>query len=95
VLVRLSAGRYEATWDAFDPVQLIAVRWARFVVANCPFGRAEPTGAASHRRVLRFDKVLFNIILDNMLSNVRCGAVGRGGHTVGSLPSGAWLRRGL
>jgi len=69
VLMRLSTGRYEPTMDAFQPVSLIAVRWKRFVAANSPFERAATTGAAAHRTVLLFDKVLFNIIMDNMLSN--------------------------
>ncbi|KAJ1448015.1 hypothetical protein M885DRAFT_168255 [Pelagophyceae sp. CCMP2097] len=69
VLVRLSTGRYEPSWDAVDPTALIGRRWQRFVAADSPFERAETTGAAAHRTVLRFDKVLFNICLDNMLSN--------------------------
>ncbi|KAJ1455677.1 hypothetical protein M885DRAFT_616938 [Pelagophyceae sp. CCMP2097] len=69
VLMRLSTGRYEPSWDAVESVSLIDTRWQRFVAANSPFERVPTTGAAAHRRSLRLDKVLFNIILDNILSN--------------------------
>ncbi|KAJ1449463.1 hypothetical protein M885DRAFT_572656 [Pelagophyceae sp. CCMP2097] len=69
VLMRLSTGRYEPSWDAIEPVSLIDTRWQRFVAANSPFGRAETTGGAAHRTLLLLDKALINICLDNMLSN--------------------------
>ncbi|KAJ1448003.1 hypothetical protein M885DRAFT_540671 [Pelagophyceae sp. CCMP2097] len=69
VLMRLSTGRYEPSWGAVEPVALIDVRWQRFVAAHSSFERLPTTGAAADRKTLRLDKVLFNIILDNMLSN--------------------------
>ncbi|KAJ1452287.1 hypothetical protein M885DRAFT_620098 [Pelagophyceae sp. CCMP2097] len=69
VLMRLSTGRYKPSWDAVEPTALVDLRWRRHHTANSPFNRAKTTGAAAHRTKLRFDKVLFNIILDNMLSN--------------------------
>jgi len=67
--MRLSTGRYEPSWGAVEPVALIDVRWQRFVAAHSSFERLPTTGAAADRKTLRLDKVLFNIILDNMLSN--------------------------
>jgi len=69
VLMRLTTGRYKPSLEAVRPTALIAVRWQRFAAANSPFDRAEPTGAAANRTSLCLDKVLFNIILDNILSN--------------------------
>jgi len=68
-LMRLSTGRYKPLWDAVEPAALIDRRWQRFVAANSPFERAPTAGAAADRNTLRLDKVLFDIILDNILSN--------------------------
>jgi len=68
-LMRLSSRRYLAALDAVEPAALVDLRRQRFSAANSPFFRSETTGAAAFRKELRLDKVLFNIILDNMLSN--------------------------
>ncbi|KAJ1453462.1 hypothetical protein M885DRAFT_279697 [Pelagophyceae sp. CCMP2097] len=68
-LMRLSTGRYEPSWDACEPVSLIDVRWQRFVAAHSPFERVPTTGAAANRTTLQLDKILFDIIVDSMLSN--------------------------
>ncbi|KAJ1454940.1 hypothetical protein M885DRAFT_617517 [Pelagophyceae sp. CCMP2097] len=68
-LMRLSTGRYKPSWCAVETNALIEIRWQRFVAANSPFDRPPATGAAKHRTGLELDVVLFNIILDNILSN--------------------------
>ncbi|KAJ1461480.1 hypothetical protein M885DRAFT_611754 [Pelagophyceae sp. CCMP2097] len=69
VLMRLSTRRYTPSWGSVELAALVNKRWHRFNAANNPFDRAETTGAAAHRKVLLLDTILFNIILDNMLSN--------------------------
>ncbi|KAJ1456085.1 hypothetical protein M885DRAFT_518555 [Pelagophyceae sp. CCMP2097] len=68
-LMRLSTGRYTPSWGAADPSQLVGLRWQRHVAANSPFDISDVSGLAAHRTTLRLDGILFNIILDNMLSN--------------------------
>jgi CheY-like chemotaxis protein len=69
VLMRLSTNRYEPYLEFVDPLYLIDIRWRRFVAANSSFECLETIGTAAHNKMFRLDKVLFNICLDNMLSN--------------------------
>mmetsp|Transcript_24746 Transcript_24746/g.83173 ORF Transcript_24746/g.83173 Transcript_24746/m.83173 type:complete len:1079 (+) Transcript_24746:64-3300(+) len=68
VLMRLSTGRYKPTQTAVDPVALIEKRRQRHLAANSPFERLKTTGTATCKDLM-LDQVLFNIIVDNMLSN--------------------------
>ena len=70
-VLRLVTERYEPQLEDVDYTVAIDARVKKYLEANRHVATTPTAGAAAQETSLRLDRTLLNIILDNLLSNVR------------------------